>query len=251
MTLLSSILAGRTALVTGAAQGIGAATAHKLAALGAEVVLADVDELRLAEVAAALEKDEHRVRSLVLDVTDEQAWRELAASDAGRRVTVVVNNAGIHSMPALDGTELADWSRVIAVNQTSVFLSMRAFGPLLAEHGGGAIVNVSSMFSGMGGSGISAAYHASKAAVATMTQNAAVRLGPAGVRVNSVHPGIIATRLTDGAPQRQRDVWTSRTPLGRLGTPEEVAEVIAFLSTDAAAFVTGAHLYVDGGYTVA
>ncbi len=250
MTLTANALAGRTALVTGAAQGIGASTARALAELGAEVVLADIDGERLAEVTAALQKEEHRVSSVSLDVTDEQAWADLADSDVGRRVTVVVNNAGIHSMPALDAAELADWERVVAVNQTSVFLSMRAFGPQLAEHGGGSIVNVASIFSGMGGSGISAAYHASKAAVATMTQNAAVRWGPAGVRVNSVHPGIIETRLTDGAPQRQREVWTARTPLGRLGTPDEVAGAIAFLCTDAAAFVTGAQLYVDGGYTV-
>jgi NAD(P)-dependent dehydrogenase (short-subunit alcohol dehydrogenase family) len=239
-------LEGKVALVTGAASGIGAATAAALAAAGAAVVAADVADEEGARVARELNATYAR-----LDVTEESQWRDVAAQVEREHggVDVLVNNAGIGSPGNVESQTIQEWERVIAVNQTGVFFGMNVVGPIIRRRGGGSIVNISSIFGTFGGFGASIAYSASKGAVRTMSKNAAIFWAPHGVRVNSVHPGFIDTPLS--APAFERGLMEhvlGSTPLGRLGLPEEVADAIVFLAGDRASFVTGSELYVDGGY---
>lgn len=242
-------LKGRLAIVTGAARGIGAAASRLLAADGAAVVLCDLPGPELDLATEAMSRDGHRVLAAGFDITSEDDWRDLLAQLADERVDILVNNAGITNLKPLDTVTLDEWNEVIRVNTTGTFLGLKTMAPKIAAGGGGTIINIASMFSEIGGGGMSAAYHASKGAVAAMSRNAAVRWGAEGVRVNSVHPGIIETDMTAGAPPHLREQWTASTPLNRLGRAEDVAGVVAFLASDRAAYVTGARLFVDGGYT--
>ena len=240
---------GKVALVTGASGGIGAATARALARDGGAVALTDVADEAGERIARDLGAPAFYLH---LDVTSEDDWR--AAVERLERelggLHVLVNNAGIATRPDVETETREEWDRMIAINQTGVFLGMQAAAPALKRAGGGAIVNLSSIFGTVGGFGESHAYHASKGAVRVMTKNAALRWAPDGIRVNSVHPGyidspMIAETKADGLDARA----VASTPMGRLGRVEEVAEAIAFLASDASSYVTGSELYVDGGWT--
>ncbi len=237
-------LDGKVALITGGARGQGAAEAALFVAEGATVVIADVldDEGRAtAERAGATCAYEH------LDVTDEEGWAALVTGivEAHGRLDVLVNNAGIFRVQSLADTTVDDWNRMVAVNQTGVFLGMRAVaGPMTAARSG-SIVNISSV-AGLGGVGMAFTYAATKWAVRGMTRSAAQDLSRFGVRVNSVHPGYIDT---DMLQELDPDVGSLErgVPLGRLATAEEVARAVLFLASDESGYCTGHELVVDGG----
>jgi NAD(P)-dependent dehydrogenase (short-subunit alcohol dehydrogenase family) len=244
-------LEGRVALVTGAASGIGEATARRLAAEGAVVAVTDVQDEAGEQTAAAIRADGGDALYVHLDVADEASWRsalEHVLAERGR-LDVLVNNAGMGDLATIEETAVADWERTIAIDQTGVFLGMKTCAEALKASGHGSVVNISSIFGTSGGFGTSPAYHAAKGAVRTLTKNVALHWASEGVRVNSIHPGFIRTPILDQA--RGTEVWeamTASTPMGRLGEPEEIAAAVAYLASDDASFVTGAELYVDGGY---
>jgi len=246
-------LTGKTALVTGATGGIGAATARRLANEGATVVVTDLDEDRCAALAKELREQGGTAEPRVLDVADEEAWRRVVA-DVGAalgRIHVLVNNAGIGHFTTVESETLETWNEVEAVTQRGVWLGMKHTGPAIEAAGGGSIVNVCSIFGTVGGFGSSFSYHAAKGAVRVMTKNAALHWAQRGVRVNSVHPGFIASgtliERTSGTPRER--AMLDGTPMRRLGRPDEVAGAIAFLAGDDSTFMTGSELYVDGGWT--
>lgn len=236
---MTTRFAGKTCLVTGSAQGIGLATARRLACEGATVIGMDLH---------AASEEVAGVRALVGDVTELAFWQE--AVDTAGVVDVLVNNAGmVGSYESITDISLEDWDRVVRLNQTGVFYGLRTVIPGMVERGAGAIVNVSSMWGLVGAAGVSA-YQASKGAVTMMTKNAAATYAPHGVRVNSVHPGFIWTPLTDRQDAGISQGLIDDTPMGRAGQADEVAAAIAFLASEDASFITGHQLVVDGGYTV-
>ncbi|MEV5069948.1 SDR family oxidoreductase [Microbacterium sp. LMI12-1-1.1] len=237
-------LEGRTVVVTGAAGGQGAAAALLLASSGARVVATD-----LADIMPAYEGTGVAYRRL--DVTDEAAWIELAAelrvSLGGSSLRGLVNNAGITHRARLAETERADWDRVLAVNTTGPMLGIRHLAPLMGA--GSSIVNVGSA-AGLTAH-YTAAYTTSKWALRGLTHVASNEYGPRGIRVNIVHPGFIETEMTAAAPPAMRAAQLELTPLERFGEAGEVAQVVAFLLSDAAAYVSGAEIPVDGAFTAA
>jgi NAD(P)-dependent dehydrogenase (short-subunit alcohol dehydrogenase family) len=244
-------LEGRVALVTGAASGIGKATARRLADEGAAVLLTDVNESLGATTTEELRAAGAKVDFLRHDVASEADW-EAAVAKAVEEfggLDIVVNNAGMGDLATIEETSLEDWQRTIAIDQTGVFLGMKTAAPHLKASGHGSVVNISSIFGTSGGFGTSPAYHAAKGAVRTLTKNVALPWAAEGVRVNSIHPGFIDTPILDtarGTPFEQ--VMLDLTPMGRLGRPEEIAAGVAYLVSDDASFVTGLELYIDGGY---
>jgi 3alpha(or 20beta)-hydroxysteroid dehydrogenase len=243
-------LTGKTALITGAAGGIGAATAAAFAAEGARLVLADVAPIDPAVVTPGATAED--VVAISLDVTSEAAWRtavDLAASTFGG-LDILVNVAGIVNWDGIEQTSQADWDLVIAVNQTGTWLGMKTALPLLKANGGGAIINTSSILGIIGGGGASA-YQASKGAVRLLSKTAAVQYATQGVRVNSIYPGVIATPMIQGILDEEGDQQADivRTPMKRAGTAAEIAGGMVFLASDEASFVTGAELVIDGGLT--
>jgi NAD(P)-dependent dehydrogenase (short-subunit alcohol dehydrogenase family) len=244
-------LEGRVALVTGAASGIGRATAERLADEGAAVAITDVQDAAGEQTATAIRDAGGDTLYLHLDVTDEAGWQAAVEGvlSARGRLDILVNNAGLGDLATIEETSLSDWERTIAIDQTGVFLGMKTCAEALKASGHGSVINISSIFGTSGGFGISPAYHAAKGAVRTLTKNVAVHWATEGVRVNSIHPGFIRTPILDQA--KGTKVWeamTASTPMGRLGEPEEIAAAVAYLAGDDASFVTGLELYVDGGY---
>jgi len=245
-------LDGRVALVTGAASGIGRATALRLAGEGARLVATDLQDGAGESVAAEIRNGGGEALFVHHDVSGQAGWEDAleATREAFGRLDVLVNNAGIGDTATIEETDLEDYAQTIAVDQTGVFLGMKMAAPLLVESGNGSIVNVSSIFGTTGGFGASPAYHAAKGAITTLTKNAALHWATEGIRVNSIHPGFIDTPLLDQAKGTPfEDLMVQSTPMERLGRPEEVAAGIAYLASDDASFVTGTELYVDGGYT--
>ena len=239
-------LAGRVALVTGAAspRGQGAAEARLLAREGAAVILADVADEEGERTTAAIGP---AATYRHLDVTNEEEWAEIATWILERhgRIDVLVNNAGIWLSKPLEDTTLADYRRVIDINQVGVFLGMRAVVRAMRAAGRGSIVNISSL-AGLRGAQVPLAYAASKWAVRGMSRQAAAELAPHGIRVNAVFPGYVDTGMIDAGHQE----IAQRVPLGRrLATPDEVAEVVVFLASDESSYMSGAELVVDGAVT--
>lgn len=245
-------LHGKVALVTGAARGIGAASARALAEAGAAVVVTDVLDADGEALTASLREAGHVARYEHLDVSDEASWRRVVDRTIGDhgRLDVLVNNAGIGTLLDVESETREGWDRLIAVNETGVWLGMKAVAPSMRSAGGGSIVNVSSIFGAVGGFGGSIAYHASKGAVRLMSKNAAIHWAKDGIRVNSVHPGFIDTPMIGEVKDTPVEAAIlGQTPMGRLGTPEEIGSVIAFLASPAASYMTGSEVYVDGGWT--
>lgn len=248
----SGRLDGRVALVTGAASGIGKATSQRLASEGAAVVVTDLQDGAGEAVASGIRDDGGRAIFVHHDVSEEAGWEAAlqATKEEFGRLDVLVNNAGIGDTAPIEETDLDEYERTIAVDQTGVFLGMKLAAPMLIDSGHGSIINVSSIFGTTGGFGASPAYHAAKGAVTTLTKNAALHWAVEGIRVNSIHPGFIDTPLLEQAKGTPfEELLVSTTPMARLGRPEEVAATIAYLAGDDASFVTGTELYVDGGYT--
>jgi NAD(P)-dependent dehydrogenase (short-subunit alcohol dehydrogenase family) len=236
---------GRRVLVTGGAHGIGAATAALFAAHGASVVLADRDVSAVEAHASALGAEWHEY-----DQADPASIERLAA--AVGVVDVLVNNAGILAVGPLLDMDAPTIRRVLDVDLVGVILLMRLVARGLVDRGRGAIVNVSSQLA-FAGSGTRAVYSAAKAAVAQVTKAAAVEWGPHGVRVNAVAPGRTLTRMTEPflRDPADRARGLEHIPLGRFGEPEDIARAVVFLASDAAAYVTGHTLVVDGGWILA
>ena len=245
---MSSRLDNKVVVVTGAPRGIGATTARFFDREGAKLLLCDVREELLAEVAAEIGGHARR-----LDVTSSSDWERAVEEAEARfgRVNVLFNNAGIAINNGVEDTTEEEWSAIVAVNQTGVWLGMKHIVPAMRRAGGGSIVNASSIY-GIIGSGGATAYQATKGAVRLMTKTAAVQYAAEGIRVNSVHPGVINTSmLSEGVPPDVQEQLKAATPLGRLGEAEDVAAAVLFLASDEASFMTGAELVVDGGYTAA
>jgi NAD(P)-dependent dehydrogenase (short-subunit alcohol dehydrogenase family) len=245
-------LKGKVALISGGARGQGAAEARLFVNEGAKVVIGDVldaDASRTAEDINAKAGGRAAV-AIHLDVTRAADWR--AAVDACQRefggVDILVNNAGIFNTTGLEDTTEELWDSVVNINQKGVWLGMKFAVPAMRQRGGGAIVNISSV-AGLTGSTGSTAYHGTKGAVRLLTKAAAVQYGPEKIRVNSVHPGIIATQMIDIIPKELRQRFAGSVPLRREGTAEDVARVVLFLASDDASYVTGAEFVVDGGLT--
>ena len=243
---------GKVAVVTGGAGGIGAATARLLAREGAAVVIGDlleeqgrVTETQIAEVGG-------RALFVRMDVTSEDDWRRAiqAAVAAYGKLDILVNNAGISGRNTVEETSVELWDRVMAVNAKGVFLGTKLAIPEMRKAGGGSIINLSSIW-GLVGSDSSIAYHSAKGAVRIFTKAAAVQYAKEGIRVNSVHPGFVDSPMTIEyhALPGIRETRVAATPLGRMGTPEDIAAGILYLASDESSFVTGSELVIDGGMT--
>jgi NAD(P)-dependent dehydrogenase (short-subunit alcohol dehydrogenase family) len=245
-------LKGKVALISGGARGQGAAEARLFAGEGASVVIGDVlddlckktaDEINSKSGAKA-------VVAVHLDVTRAADWR--AVVDACERqfggLDVLVNNAGIANVKGIEETSEEEWDSIVNINQKGVWLGMKAAVPAMRRRGGGSIINISSIYGIIGSPG-SAAYHGTKGAVRLLTKAAAVQYAPDGIRVNSVHPGVILTAMVDVVPRSELQPLINMAPMKRGAQPEEVGWCVVFLACNESSFVTGAELVVDGGYT--
>jgi NAD(P)-dependent dehydrogenase (short-subunit alcohol dehydrogenase family) len=242
-------LKDKVAIVTGAAHGMGEAEARLFAKEGAKIVVADILAEDAERVAGDIRASGADAMAARIDVTSEPEWVALIGKTVSTygRLDILVNNAGISGSSVGDPDGIEGWNRVIAVNQTSVFLGTKLAAEQMAKTGGGSIVNISSIMGFVGGSSGHPAYCASKGAVRIYTKAAAVRYGPQGVRVNSVHPGYMPPML-NATNAGERADKIAMTPLRRLGEPIEVAYGVLFLASDEASFVTGAELVIDGGF---
>jgi NAD(P)-dependent dehydrogenase (short-subunit alcohol dehydrogenase family) len=245
-------LAGKVALVSGAASGMGQSEATIFAREGAKVVVGDILETEGKDVVDSIAKAGGQARFVKLDVTNEKSWQDAVATavSAFGRLDILVNNAGISGTFDPDTLSVSAWDRLMEVNAKGVFLGMKYAVPAMEKAGGGAIVNISSISGFAGQDRVHMAYNASKGAVRIMTKSAAVQFGKLGIRVNSVHPGIMPPMRTSVGSADP--VWRERSlrhvPLKREGRVEEVAHAVLFLASDEASYITGTELVVDGGY---
>ena len=249
-------LQGKVAMLTGAAGGIGRAAALRFAQEGASIVVTDIDLNGARSVADEIQAAGGRAMALAHDVGCEAQWAQVASAtlEAFGTVDVLFNNAGIFVLKPLVETTLEEWNRLMAINVTGVFLGMKHVMPLMARAGKGSVINVSSV-AGLVGSPRSAMYSASKGAVRAMTKAAALEFAVRGVRVNSIHPGLIDTAMADYASgtagRSKQDLGQLMSPMGRLGTADEVGGLALFLASDDSSYMNGAELVLDGGFTAA
>ena len=243
-------LVGKVALVTGAASGQGAAEARLFAAEGARVAVADIDDASARAVASEIGE---AAIAIHLDVTDEAQWAAAVDRTVGElgSLGVLVNNAGVGFSPRrLELEDPDEHRRLIDVNLNGVYLGMRAVTPVMTAQRAGSIVNISSIDGLVGVAGMTS-YAASKFAVTGMTRTTALELGPRGIRVNSIHPGVIETPMVAAAPPEVRarlEVLMARQPIPRMGTPEEIAYLALYLASDESSYCTGAQFVIDGGH---
>jgi len=242
-------LKDKVAIVTGGAHGMGEAEARLFAKEGAAVVIADVLNDMGEAVAADINASQGRAMYVRTDVTSETDWKALIARTIQTygKLDILVNNAGISGSAVGDDLSLEGWNRLMSINSTGVFLGTSLAAQEMAKAGKGSIVNISSIMGFIGGADGHLGYSASKGAVRIMSKSAAVRWGPSGVRVNTVHPGYMPAML-NGTNAGGRAAKIPITPLRRLGEPIEVAHGVLFLASDDASFITGTELVIDGGY---
>ncbi len=242
-------LDGKVVIVTGAARGLGAAQAELLAQEGAKVVATDILKEQLEETVNGIKQSGGEAVALEHDVSAEEDWKRIINStiDKYGELNVLVNNAGIVAFNKVADLSLEDWNKVISVNATGAFLGIKHAIPEMQKIGGGSIINMSSV-SGVIGYGYFA-YNASKGAIRTLTKNAALDYAKDKIRVNSVHPGVIITPLSEPLLQDEnyRNEFHSMTALPYLGEPKDVAYGVVFLASDESKFVTGSEFVIDGG----
>ncbi len=247
-------LEGETAIVTGGAQGLGKEMATGLAEMGADVAIADMNASKASETADALDGEAEAI-AVEVDVTDESSVEAMVehVTDRLGPVDVLVNNAGIVENSPAEETSLDSWQRVLAVNLDGVFLCAKHVGKRMLERRGGRIINVSSM------SGFDvnvpqkqASYNTTKAGVSMLTSSLAVEWADRGVRVNAIAPGYMRTELVDEVLEENPEMeksWLQNTPIGRLGRPDELRELVVYLASEASSYMTGSTVVMDGGYT--
>jgi NAD(P)-dependent dehydrogenase (short-subunit alcohol dehydrogenase family) len=245
-------LQDKVAIISGAASGMGAATARRFGKEGAKVVVADMLDEEGRAVAADITRANGAAEFMHLDVTDEASWQQVVAATVAKfgRLDILVNNAGISGSAVSDMLDTDAWDRLMAVNSRGVFLGTKYAVLQMKQTGGGAIVNLSSISGNTGQTMTHMGYNASKGAVRTLTKSTAVQFGRDGIRANSVHPGLMPPMRTSGATADPvvRAKMLQSVPLRRAGEVDEVANAILFLASDEASYITGAELYVDGGY---
>ncbi len=248
-------LENKVALITGGASGMGASMARIFAREGAKVTIADVLEAEGRQVAAEITAQNGAATFRRLDVTSEDEWQAVVDATVGEfgGLDILVNDAGLSGSAVEDLYDIAAWDRLMAVNARGVFLGIKFAIPALKARGGGSIVNISSISGVTGQHGLHVAYNASKGAVRTLTKAAAVQHGRDNIRVNSIHPGLMPPMRSSGrtADPGVRAKWLEAVPMGRAGRVEEVAFAALFLASDEASYITGAELYVDGGFLAA
>ena len=240
-------LESKLAIVTGGARGQGEAEVRLLAAEGASVIIADVLEAEGRALEQELSDAGHTVRFKRLDVTRPEEWQAIAtlATDWMGKIDILVNNAGIINRTTVADTGLEAWERVLRVNLTGAFLGIQTVAPVMADGGGGAIVNISSN-SGFSGH-YDPAYTASKWGLRGLTRSSAMEYVGHNIRVNAICPGLVVTGLNASSPHLKPMI--GMTPMKRSGTPEEIAQLVLFLVSDASSFITGEDFVIDGGFT--
>jgi NAD(P)-dependent dehydrogenase (short-subunit alcohol dehydrogenase family) len=245
-------LDGKVALITGAASGMGASMARLFAGEGAKIVVADLLDDDGRRVAADIVAANGAAIFRQLDVSNEAEWQAAidAALAAYGKLDILVNDAGLSGSAVADLFDTAAWDRLMSINARGVFLGMKFAIPIMKSAGGGSIVNISSISGVTGQPGVHVGYNASKGAVRTLTKAAAVQHGADNIRINSVHPGLMPPMRSSGrtADPAVRAKMLRQVPMGRAGRVEEVANAALFLASDEASYITGAELYVDGGY---
>jgi len=244
---------GKVALITGGAQGLGAAEAAKLLEWGAQVVIGDLREDEAKAFVAEQERAGHRgkIAFLKMDVTEMADW-ERAVSFAGSSfgtLTTLINNAGFPGRPGVEATTEEGWQKTIDVDLKGSFLGIKACVPAMRKAGGGSIVNTSSTYALVASGRGSTAYSAAKGGIIMLTKAAAVEYAREKIRVNCIHPGIIDTPRNRTLAPDWLAALIDRTPMGRMASPEEIANAVLFLASDASSYMTGTSLVVDGGYT--
>jgi NAD(P)-dependent dehydrogenase (short-subunit alcohol dehydrogenase family) len=245
-------LAGKVALISGAASGLGEAQASLFAQEGAQVVVADLQEELGRAVAARIASAGGSAMFIRLDVTSSGSWASAvrAAVATYGKLTTLVNNAGIFHPGGVEAESEEGWSRMIAINQTGPFLGMKAAVPELLKTGNAAIVNISSLY-GLVGSPDAISYHASKAAVRVMSKGTALEFARRGIRVNTIFPGQIRTPILGDITPEQDAAIKASIPMGEVGDPMDIAHGSLYLASDEAKYVSGAELWIDGGWYAA
>ena len=246
-------LENKVALISGGARGMGAAEARMFAREGAKVVIGDVLDAEGTRVAAEIAESGGDALFVHLDVTHEEDWRSAigAATLSFSKLDILVNNAGIWRRGRVEDTTVEDWDMILDVNAKGVFLGTKLAIPEMRKAGGGSIINISST-AGLVGGPRSSAYTASKGAVRLFTKATAVQYAQDGIRANSIHPGPIDTPMIQQVwhgEEQSREAALARTPLGRIGTPDDIAYGVLFLASDESSFMTGSELVIDGGST--
>jgi len=245
-------LENKVAIVTGAARGMGREEVRLFAREGAKVVVADIIENEAEEVAKEIINNGGEAMHFKLDVSKAENWKKMVEEISKKwgKIDVLVNNAGILSMTGIEDTSEEEWDKVMSINAKSNFLGIKYVLPVMKQSPKGSIINISSIY-GLIGSGAAVAYHASKGAVRLLTKTVAAELAKYNIRVNSIHPGVIRTSMTDELlkdPANAKGLLGT-TVLGRPAEPIEVANGALFLASDESSFMTGSELVIDGGYT--